>query len=100
MKKVNQTNYYKDIITALLELKQHYPSYTMGKHIATILDDYQDVWGLTDREFLYALTKYTATMEMDVPHETDERELQRIIDDGMDLRLPSDEDFDNTYYPD
>ena len=35
-----------------------YPNYNMGRHIATALDGYGDMWGMTDKEFVYALTKY------------------------------------------
>jgi len=56
----------------------------MGRHLATALDEYGDVWGLTDREIVFALEKYKAELDMDVPH-TDESELDQIIKDGMDL---------------
>ena len=56
----------------------------MGKHLATALDEYGDVWGITDRELLFALEKYKAQLEMDVPH-TDDDELDKIIKDGMNL---------------
>ena len=56
----------------------------MGRHIATALDEYGDVWGLTDRELLYAFEKYKAELDMDVPH-TDESEIDQIIKEGMDL---------------
>jgi len=42
------------------------------------------VWGLSDREILFALEKYKAELDMDVPH-TDESELDQIIKDGMNL---------------
>jgi hypothetical protein len=83
--KKNKPNIYTDIINVLTELKSLYPSYTMGKHISTALDDYGDVWGLSDKELLFAFTKYKAQMEMDVPHETGEDELKQIMDDAMDL---------------
>jgi|TARA_R110002126_G_scaffold2898_2_gene15972 hypothetical protein len=56
----------------------------MGRHIATALDGYGDVWGLTDKEILFALEKYKSELELDVPH-TDENELDQIIKDGMNL---------------
>jgi hypothetical protein len=54
----------------------------MGRHLATALDGYGDTWGLTDREFLYALTKYKGELEMDIPHTDD---IDQIIKEGMDL---------------
>jgi len=56
----------------------------MGRHLATALDEYGDVWGLTDKEVLFALEKYKSQLELDVPH-TDENELDQIIKDGMNL---------------
>jgi len=56
----------------------------MGRHLATALDEYGDIWGLTDKEVLFALEKYKSQLELDVPH-TDENELDQIIKDGMNL---------------
>ncbi len=56
----------------------------MGKHLSTALDGYGDVWGITDRELLFALERYKAQLEMDIPH-TDDDELDQIIKDGMNL---------------
>ena len=87
-------NLYADIINVLMELKTLYPSYSMGKHISTALDEYGDIWGMTDKEVLYAFTKYKAQMQMDVPHETGEEELKQIIDDAMSLSIRDEEDDD------
>lgn len=87
-------NLYADIINVLMELKTLYPSYSMGKHISTALDEYGDIWGMTDKEVLYAFTKYKAQMQMDVPHETGEEELKQIIDDAMNLSIRDEEDDD------
>lgn len=56
----------------------------MGRHLATALDGYGDIWGLTDKEILFALEKYKSELELDIPH-TDETELDQIIKDGMNL---------------
>lgn len=77
-------NDYYRILSLLQQLHTTYPNYNMGRHIATALAEYGDVWGLTDKELFFALEKYTAELEMDVPHE-DESEIDRIIKDGMDL---------------
>lgn len=92
--KKKKPNLYSDIIDVLIELKTLYPSYTMGKHISTALDDYGDIWGLSDKEILYALTKYKATLEMDVPHETNEEEIEEILRDGLNLSLSIEEEDD------
>lgn len=90
--KKSKLDYYKQTIEILQELKAQYPSYSLGKHISTALDEYGDIWGLSDKEINFAFTKYKAQMQMDVPHETDEEELQRILKDGMNLSLDMEDD--------
>jgi hypothetical protein len=55
---------YDQVIDLLCELRKKYPSYNMGRHLATALDGYSDLWGITDKEFLFAITKYTAELEL------------------------------------
>lgn len=87
-------NYYNQILAVLQELYSLYPNYNMGRHLATALDGYGDTWGLTDKELLYALTKYKGELELDVPH-TDDLELDQIIREGMDLDNLFKEEEDN-----
>jgi hypothetical protein len=87
-------NYYSQVIAILQELHKVYPLYNMGRHLATALDEYGDVWGLTDKELLFALNKYKNQLEMDVPH-TDDAELDQIIKEGMDLENMFKEEEDN-----
>jgi hypothetical protein len=68
----------------------------MGRHIATALDEYGDVWGLSDREILFALEKYKSELDMDVPH-TDESEIDQIIKEGMNLENILKEDDGEDY---
>jgi len=89
-KKTN--SHYKEILTQLQELKTRYPSYSLGMHLSTIIDDYGDIWGITDKEFAYAVTKYMAKLEMDVPRETSKDEIDQIIRDGMNLTINSEEE--------
>jgi hypothetical protein len=85
---------YNQAVHILQELHKSYPHYNMGRHLATALDGYGDVWGLTDKELVFALAKYKSQLEMDFPH-TDEKELERIIKDGMDLDNILKEEEDN-----
>jgi hypothetical protein len=55
----------------------------MGKHLSTALDE-SDLWGITDRELLFALQKYEIELNMDFTH-TDDEEIEQIIKDGMNL---------------
>lgn len=96
--KKNKPKHYTEILTTLQELKKSYPSYSMGKHLSTAFDEYGDIWGLSDKEMLFALTKYKAQMEMDVPHETDEEELDKIIKEGMNLSSYNEEAYSGDEY--
>jgi len=73
---------YNQAIHVLQELKKAYPHYTMGQHFSTALSDYGDVWGLTDKEFLFALEKYKTELEYNI---VPEKEIDKIIEEGKDL---------------
>lgn len=77
-------NYYRQIIQTLIRLQKAYPTYNIGRHISTALDEYLDVWGVSDREFLYAIQKYEIELNIDGPH-IDDKEIEEIIKDGMNL---------------
>jgi hypothetical protein len=79
-----RVNYYNRALHVLQELHTAYPQYNMGRHLATALDEYGDIWGITDKELAYALAKYKGQLEMDVPH-TDDSEIDKIIKEGLDL---------------
>jgi hypothetical protein len=77
-------NYYRQIIHVLESLHKAHPTYNIGRHISTALDGYDDVWGVTDKEFLFALEKYELELNIDVDH-IDQEEIDKIIKDGMNL---------------
>jgi hypothetical protein len=68
----------------LESLRKAHPTYNIGRHISTALDGYDDIWGVTDKEFLFALEKYELELNMDVDH-IDQEEIEEIIKDGMNL---------------
>lgn len=72
----------KQIVQSLECLHKKFPTYNIGRHIATALDGY-DVWGISDREFVFALTKYAAELEFDIPHEA--QDIDHIIEEAMHL---------------
>ena len=82
---------YDQIIATLKQLKEEFPSYNMGRHLDTALSEYKDVWGITDKELLYALKKYKAQLTLDVPH-PEESEIDKIIKDGLNLTTILQED--------
>lgn len=77
-------NQFKEIISVLTDLHKDFPSYNLGRHLSTALDGYGDVWGMTDKELLFALQKYKTELELDAPRPSDE-EIDEIIKDGLDL---------------
>lgn len=81
---MSKKSYYSQAIHTLQELHKEFPTYNLGRHFSTALEEYGDIWGMTDKEFAYALDKYKTQLEMDIPH-SDDSELEKIIKDGMDL---------------
>jgi len=77
-------NYYRQIVQTLVRLQKAYPTYNIGRHISTAMDEYSDVWGVSDKEFLYAIQKYEIELNIDGPH-IDDKEIEEIIKDGMNL---------------
>ena len=73
---------YNKIIDVLKQLKKEHSTYTLGQHISTALDGY-DIWGMSDKEMLYAFEKYSAELEFDIPHE--DKDINNIIYQGMHL---------------
>jgi hypothetical protein len=81
---MGRQNYYRQILQILERLRKAHPTYNIGRHISTALDGYDDIWGVTDKEFLFALEKYELELNMDVDH-IDQEEIDEIIKDGMNL---------------
>ena len=75
---------YEQILSVLIELKETFPSYNLGRHLDTALNEYKDIWGMTDKEMLYALSKYKSQLTLDIPH-PDESEIDKIVKDAMNL---------------
>jgi hypothetical protein len=81
---MSKKTHYTEVISILQELNKDFPTYNVGRHLATALDGYGDIWGITDKELAFALSKYKTEIEMDIPH-ADDSELEKIIKEGMDL---------------
>ena len=79
-----QPNYYRQIVKTLERLQKSHPTYNIGRHLSTALYEYNDVWGVSDKELLFALQKYEIELNIDYPH-VDEEELKEIIENGMNL---------------
>ncbi len=73
------------VINLLSKLHTKYPTYNLARHISTAVSDYGDIWGMTDRELLFALSKYATTLDMDSSPIEDDAYVDRIVKEGMDL---------------
>lgn len=89
-------SYYKKCLKVLEEINKKFPKYSVGKVLVTALDGY-DLWSISDKEVLFALEKYAAELEFDIPHE--DSELYTIIQDGLrlDRLFDNDDDDENGY---
>lgn len=83
---------YNQAIQILQDLKKEYPNYSLGQHLSTALGDYGDIWGITDKELVFALEKYKTEMEMNI---VSDAEVDRIVKDAQNLdKLFQDEEED------
>lgn len=73
---------FRKIVKILEELHREYPSFNLGRHLATALDDYGDVWGLPDKELLFILEKYKTALELDQSHIMDDAYVAKVIRDA------------------
>ena len=87
---MRKANYYNQAISTLQELHKNYPTYNMGRHLATVLDEYGDVWGMTDKELVFALEKYKAELGINIIPDED---IDEIVKDGMDLFKEEDNEY-------
>jgi hypothetical protein len=76
-------------------LKRKYPTYTLGQHISTSLSEYGDIWGISDKELLFALEKYQTELEY-LEHSTvKDKDLNTIIEEGKNLETLFNKDEDD-----
>lgn len=90
-----QKNNYKECIKILENLHREHPSYSLGRHLSSALEDYSDIWSVSDKELLYALTKYKAELEIDGASAYDDY-VEKIVKDAqnLDTILEEEEDYD------
>lgn len=92
-----QPQFYTRILAVLRELHKQHPTYNIGRHISTALDEYGDLWNVSDKEFLHALDKYKVEQDL-VTYEATDEELKKIIDDGLHLSRMFAEDEEEEEY--
>lgn len=83
MKKDN----FQNILNKLQELHKEHPSYSYASIHSIAFCDYGDIWGITDKEALFALEKYEAELFLDQD--------KIASKDYMDKLYKDVEDFDN-----
>lgn len=83
MTRSKKTNFFKKLISQLTELHTSYPNQSIATHLSTALQDYGDIWGLSDQELSFAIEKYQIELELNnfVP----DKDLDRIIEEGKNL---------------
>jgi len=89
-----KTTPYNQAIHLLQELKKEYPHNTLGQHMASALADYGNIWGMTDKEFLFALEKYRTEMELNI---VSDAEVDKIVKDAQNLDTLFQEEEDDGY---
>jgi len=84
---------YGQIVQLLIELKDDYPSYSLGQHLSTALGDYGDLWGVSDKEIAFALEKYKTELECNT---VSDEEVDKIVKDAenLDKLFQEEEDYD------
>lgn len=92
-------NYYGECLSLLSKLHQEHPTFSLGRHISTALEEYGDVWGISNKEMLFALQKYQTTIELEDSSLSHEDYVDKIVRDGMDLDniLKEEEDEDGDF---
>lgn len=90
-----QRDAYSQVINILQRLKISYPVYSLGQHLSTALSDYGDLWGITDKEIVFALEKYEMELEMNIVPQAD---VDKIIKDAQNLESLFKEEEDESEY--
>ena len=87
---------FEDIIDVLHLLHDKYPNQDIMKHIVEATHDYKNnLWMLNDKEFLFALNKYKAELELNI---VDDKEIEKIISDATNLENILHEDEDDEFF--
>jgi hypothetical protein len=81
-------NYFSQVIHTLQTIHREHPTQSFGNIISTALDEYKDIWGISDREVLHALEKYKLEQE----YNKDDLDIEQIVRDGKNLSTLFDEE--------
>jgi hypothetical protein len=89
---MSKKNYFRSILKTLEELHTEYPDHNIGRHFSMALSEYGDLWGMTDKEMLFALEKYKVELSLDNNNIAPDEFVDQIIKDGMNLGKKSEEE--------
>jgi hypothetical protein len=93
---LSEDKYYEKTIKILLELKEAYPNYLLGKHLYNALADRTSsyMWSKTDRQIFNSINTYKERLMSKIPY-VEESQIEKIIKEGMNLdTILDDEDND------
>ena len=88
-------NYYKSALKVLEQLHKDHPSFSIARHIATATADYGDIWGMSNKEFLFSLEKYQAELELDSDNIANEGYIEQITKDAENLLNNNEDENDD-----
>jgi hypothetical protein len=74
-------SYYNQSLIILEKISSIHPKQTLGKHLATALDEHK-IENLSDKEIFNILNDYYSELESDVPHN---ESIEQIIKDSLHL---------------
>jgi hypothetical protein len=86
-----KTDNYEEILKALRGIHEQHPTQNLGRHLSLALSDYPDLFGLTDKEFLFAINKYSTELELDIVSDS---KIENISNESYGYELSDDEEED------
>ena len=98
MKKENNQDivYFEKAQKILKDLKKNYPELSTARHITLAFSDYPDMFAISEKEFCFALEKYSAELELDiVPNESIETIIASTEDLFTEIEVEDERSWDN-----
>lgn len=56
---------FQNVTKKLEDIHKEHPTYSFGAVISIAFSEYGDIWGITNKEALFALEKYESELELD-----------------------------------
>lgn len=80
---MSKATYFGQIVDILKSLKAKYPNQGVGQHLSMALAEYPNYWGMSDKEFLFAMQKYK--FELDENILPPEQEIEKIVEESSSI---------------